>query len=205
MNIPDEFPRARARARARHLPPRRTRRKYLAALLFLAFSLLALERAGLALTPGPDGFHHTGDAVQTASHWPFKVDLFAIGHDMKQLPGEKSRKAVVELATDKRFTLRMLRAVAVERLKKGLRAGYERNGFKDAARIEALLGALTGEELAKGAVVTIAFDREAKRTTLSAPGGSATVEGADFMRATWGIWIGKSDPADMGDRLIADL
>ncbi len=46
----------------------------------------------------------------------------------------------------------------------------------------------------------------AKTTTFwEQNGGSATVAGVDFMKATWSVWFGKIDPPSIGDRLIANL
>jgi hypothetical protein len=169
---------------------------------------LALDVAAIALlpfdaraSPTADGWVRTGEAVQTANHWPFTMDVFAIWHEVKELPATRSRQSMIDLLGDKRFALRMLRDVDADRLRAGLREGYRRNGFDDGARIDRLLAPLSGT-LPKDRVVWIAYDGPAARTRLVVEGGAtATVDGVDFMRATWSIWFGKSKPADLGDAL----
>ena len=52
----------------------------------------------------------------------------------------------------------------------------------------------------------ITYDSAAKTTTFwEQNGGSATVAGVDFMKATWRVWFGNIDPPSIGDRLIANL
>ena len=80
------------------------------------------------------------------------------------------------------------------------------NGVSDAGRIGQFLGAFTGD-LKEGQFVTITYDPGAKATTIHVlgGGGSATIPGADFMKATWSIWFGKIDQPSLGDALISKL
>src|SRR5690349_9178978 len=82
-----------------------------------------------------------------------------------------------------------------------VREAYEMNGYGDAAKIAAFTNALSAKELKEGDAVTIRYDAARKTTTISGPGGSATVAGEDFMRATWSIWFGKIDQPELGDHL----
>ena len=43
------------------------------------------------------------------------------------------------------------------------------------------------------------------RTFWEQNGGTTTVAGIDFMKATWKVWLGNIDPPSLGDRLIANL
>jgi hypothetical protein len=166
---------------------------------------LVLAAPAAAATKGADGYFRTGDAVQTANHWPFTIELFAIWHDVSELPSEKSAKALVELDADKRFSMRMMRDLDTSRLRAGLRDGYTRNGFTDAARVDRLLAALTGT-LAKDSVLWITYDAKTKETRLTTDkGASASVIGVDFMRATWSIWLGKAKPQELSASLSRDL
>jgi hypothetical protein len=176
------------------------------ALLLAATVALSLaSRFAVAAQPGPDGYYRTGSGVQTANHWPITLEVFAIWHECRQLPPTKTRQAVIDLDADKRFTLRMLRDVDADKLRGGLQEGYRRNGYADEARIARFLSALTGT-LPNGKALWITYDPSAKQTRLVVDGGgAATVDGVDFMKATWSIWLGKSKPSDLGDALIREL
>ena len=176
-------------------------------ILLLAFAVVvvAMPIGALAAPPGPDGYFRTGEATQTANHWPFTIDVFSIAHDVKQLPTAKTRQAMIEVEVDKRFVMRMLRDVDADKLRSGLRDGYKRNGYSDSARIDRFLAGLAGT-LPKGKAMWITYDAGAMQTRLVVDGGaSVTVEGVPFMRATWSIWFGKSKPADVGDALVSQL
>ena len=73
---------------------KRTRVLVLLAVVLSTFLGAPLARA---LDKGQDGWFHTGDGirVKTVAFVNFKV--YAIGHDMKELPGDKSKQAVMRL------------------------------------------------------------------------------------------------------------
>ena len=50
--------------------------------------------------------------------------------------------------------------------------------------------------------MTISYDAAKKATTITSPGGSATVGGEDFMKATWSIWFGKIDQKTSATQLL---
>jgi hypothetical protein len=173
------------------------------AALFLALFAAAPARA---LDKGADGYYHTGDGirVKTIAFVNFKV--YAIGHDMKELPPEKSKQAVIDMDTGKRFTWRMMRDVDAAKIQNALKEAFAMNGFSDAGRIGQFIGAFTGD-LKEGQFVTITYDPGAKATTIRVlgGGGSATISGVDFMKATWSIWLGKMDQPSLGDALISKI
>lgn len=175
----------------------------LVAALVLALFVAAPARA---LDKGADGYYHTGDGirVKTVAFVNFKV--YAIGHDMKQLPDTKSKQAVIDLDTGKRFTWRMMRDVDAAKIQGAIKEAFAMNGFSDAGRIGQFVGAFNGD-LKEGQFVTITYDSDAKATTIRVlgGGGSATVPGADFMKATWSIWFGKIDQPSLGDALISKI
>src|SRR5580704_2073285 len=109
--------------------------------------LLALSGAlpALALDKGADGWFHTGDGirVKTVAFVNFKV--YAIGHDMKDLPDAKSKQAVIDLDTTKRFTWRMMRDVEASKIQNALKEAFAQNGFSDAGRIGQFTGAFNGD------------------------------------------------------------
>jgi hypothetical protein len=177
-------------------------------LLVFAALLLALfaSAPARALDKGADGYYHTGDGirVKTIAFVNFKV--YAIGHDMKDLPPAKSKQAVIDMDTGKRFTWRMMRDVDASKIQNAIKEAFAMNGFSDAGRIGQFVGAFTGD-LKEGQFVTITYDPGAKSTTIRVlgGGGSATIPGADFMKATWSIWFGKIDQPSLGDALISKL
>jgi hypothetical protein len=175
------------------------------ALLAVVVGLVFAPRIAAAIDRGPDGYYRTGAATQTANHWPFTMDVFAIWHDVRQPPATKSRQAMIDLDADKRFTMRMLRDLDGDKLRAGLRDGYHRNGFTDDAAIDRFLAALP-PRLSNGAALWIVYDAAAGQTRLVVDGGqSSSISGAAFMRATWSIWFGRSKPADIGDALMRNL
>lgn len=175
-----------------------------AVLTFLWALLVALSLSGAALAQ--QGWIHTGDAVRTKSVGPFTAKVYAIRHDMKARPAEKTRLAVVKADVDKKFTWRMLRDVESDKIHKALREAYQMNGYGDAAKINAFVGAFSGPELKEGSTVVITYSAAAKSTTIWVQGGgSATVPGIDFMYATWNVWFGRIDQPSLSDQLISKL
>ncbi len=170
-------------------------------------TLLALAAVGLMALPASalerdrDGYYHTGDAVRVKKVAFINVKVYAIDHYMKELPPQKSKDAVVNAETDKRFSWRMLRSVGGDKIREALREAFALNGYNDAGKINSFVGAV-GKELKEGDTVTIRYDAARKATTITTPAGSATVPGEDFMKATWRIWFGKIDQSHLGDSLI---
>ncbi|MCK6548895.1 chalcone isomerase family protein [Myxococcota bacterium] len=170
--------------------------------LALAFGTAA---TATALEPGKDGWYHTGKAIRQKSIAMFKADVYEIHHAMKELPPAKTKAAVIAMDTDKKLWWVMLRDVGPEKMQDALRNGYAMNGFTDKAKIEAFAAAFA-TEMKEGAKVTIRYETARKATTIDVEGGGAvTIEGLDFMRATWSVWLGKIDQDDLGDKLISAL
>jgi hypothetical protein len=183
-----------------------TRRLSVALLgLFVAVAALALSGPrAWALDKGADGWYHTGDAVRVKKV-VFNFDVYSIGHDMKDLPSEKSKQNVIDMDTDKRFTWRMLRDVEHEKIQTALTEAFAMNGYGDQSKIGPFVGAFSGD-LKKGQTVTILYSSAAKTVSISVQGGgSATGSGVDFMKGVWSIWFGKIDQPALGDSLISKL
>jgi Chalcone isomerase-like len=173
--------------------------------LVICFAILTSVVNAFALDKGSNGYFHTGDSIRKKSIIIGSVDVYAIGHDMKELPATKSKQAVIDLDTGKRFTWKMLRDVPAEKIQGALREAYAKNGYTDAGKIGQFLGVLN-TELTKDRFVTITYDADKKTTTLQVQGGgSASVAGVDFMKATWSIWFGKIDQPSLGDELISKI
>ncbi len=172
-------------------------------LLFTLLMGLVLTLSSSALA---DGWIHTGDAVRTKSVAFLTVKVYAIRHDMKERPATKSKQAVIDAATDKKFSCVMLRDVDSSKIKNALREAYKLNGFGDAGRIEQFVAAFKQEEVKERQSWVISYNPIAKATTLWVQGGgSSTIAGEDFMKATWSIWFGKIDQPSIGDQLISKL
>ena len=153
-----------------------------------------------------DAMIHTGDAVRTKSVGPFTAKVYAIRHDMKERPAQKSKQAVIDADVDKKFTWTMLRDVDSSKIQKALREAFAMNGFNDQGRINQFVGAFNKEEVKEKSAVVISYNAGAKTTTIWVQnGGTATLQGQDFMKAVWSIWFGKIDQPAMGDQLIAKL
>jgi len=170
----------------------------LVAALLVVVSATALER-------GKDGWFHTGDGVRVKKIAFVSVNVYQVGHDMKELPSAKSKQAVIDADVTKRVVWKMMRDVDPEKIRNALTEGYAMNGFTDSARIGQFLGVLN-RELKEGQFVVITYDADKKATTLQVQnGGSVTVPGADFMKATWSLWFGKIDQPSLGDSLISKI
>jgi hypothetical protein len=169
--------------------------------LFLA---LTLAPNALAIQADGNGWYHTGDAVRQKTVLFVTANVYQIGHDMKCVVA-KSKQAVIDADCDKKFTWKMMRDVGASKIVDAMREAYQKNGYGDAAKINAAMGAFNAE-FKENAYVKITYDSASKTTTFwEQNGGTANVPGLDFMKATWSIWLGKIDPPSIGDRLIANL
>lgn len=172
-------------------------------LLFAVVLGLFVSFASTALA---DGMIHTGSAVRVKSLGLFSANVYAIRHDMKERPAQKSKQAVIDADVDKKFTWTMLRSVDSDKIQKAMKEAFEKNGFNDGGRIGQFVGAFNQPELKEKSAVVISYNAAAKTTTIWVQNGSsATIAGQDFMKAVWSIWFGKIDQPSMGDQLISNL
>ncbi|WP_005036615.1 chalcone isomerase family protein [Holophaga foetida] len=154
---------------------------------------------------GRPGWIHTGEGVREKNLALIHVQAYAISHWVRMRPPAITRFAMIDLEEDKQFTIRMLRDVGVLRMKGMFRDAFALNGYRDQARIETFLAALT-RDLAKDDQITVAYTPQGATTSISLQGcGTATVQGKDFMRATWSIWFGQSDQPALGEALVSKL
>ena len=174
--------------------------------LTLVLALVCLVANAFALERLSNGYYHTGDGVRQKKILFASVDVYAIGHEMKELPPAKTKQAVIDADISKRFIWKMKRDVDAEKIHNALSEAYAMNGYTDQAKIGQFL-AVFQKELKENTIVTITYDADKKATTLAVQGspGSATVPGVDFMKATWRIWFGKIDQPSLGDALINRL
>jgi hypothetical protein len=172
--------------------------------LAFAVSVLSLAPSALALNPDANGWYHTGDAVRQKTVVFITANVYQIGHDMKCVV-PRSKQAVIDADCDKKFTWKMMRDVGNGKINDAMREAYQKNGYGDSGKINQALGAFNAE-FKENAYVKISYDSTAKTTTFwEQNGGTATVAGVDFMKATWKVWLGNIDPPSIGDRLIANL
>jgi hypothetical protein len=182
------------------------------ALLFLSLVavLTVLTSAGSAraIDPGPGGWYFTGSGTRVKKIAFVGVKVYTIRHDMKALPPAKSKQAVLEMDTDKRFTLQMQRDVDAEKIRNAFNEAYDKNAgqYPASAGDRATFLNVLNTELKEGQIITFQYSADKKATTLTAPGGaSATVNGIGFMKATWSIWFGNAEQPDLGDAMISKL
>ncbi len=174
-------------------------------LALVCLALVTLAATAWGLEPDKNGWYFTGSGVRTKSVAFVSVKVYAIRHDMKALPGAKSKQAIIEADVDKKLTFRMLRDVDAEKIVNALKEAYQMNGYSDGGKTGPFLAAMN-KEMKEGTYVTISYSAASKTTSISVSnGGSASAAGADFMKATWSIWFGKIDQPSLGDAMIANL
>ncbi len=180
-----------------------TRRTMLSAALVLVASVAAPP--AYAMEKDSEGYYRTGWGIRKKTVALFKVDVYSIAHYVREAPTQKSKAAMIALATDKKFAWKMLRDVEHDKIVEALRGGYAMNGYQDAEKINKFVSAFSGD-LKKGQVVAIRYVAATKTTSINIAGGPSTsVQGEDFMRGTWSIWFGKIDQPRLGDDLIKEI
>ncbi|HEV8324345.1 MAG TPA: chalcone isomerase family protein [Myxococcota bacterium] len=169
----------------------------------VALAAAAAVPPAWALDRGADGFYHTGSGIRVKTVAFINVNVYEIHHYMKELPPAKTKAAVIDMDVDKKIGFKMLRDVDTDKIKNAFREGYERNGYTNTAKIDKLLSAFSGDEMTEGHWTSIVYSAATKKTTVTVQGGgTATVDGIDFMKGTWSIWLGKFDQPKLGDALI---
>jgi hypothetical protein len=168
--------------------------------LFIALTAMLVS----AVSFGSDWIH-TGTGIRVKTILVVDVNVYQISHFMQQLPATKSKRAVIDMETAKKFECKMLRDLDAEKLKTALKDAYAMNGYTDQSKIGTILNAFRGD-LKEGQKFSIKYDNDKKETTFAVDGqGSITVGGVDFMKATWSIWFGKIDQPRLGDQLISKI
>lgn len=171
-----------------------------------ALFLTALIAVLLSVTSlWADDWKLTGSGVRVKTVAFIDVNVYAISHYMKDLPATKSKQAVIDMDTGKKFVWTMKRDVDKEKIVKALQDAFAMNGYSDAGKIGQFTGAFSAD-LKEKSHVTIVYDADKKNTTVTEDGGgSATIDGVDFMKGVWSIWFGNIDQKTLGDQLISKL
>ena len=185
--------------------PNMNRRKSLSFFLTMIVAALFVTLGTPKDASAQAGWIHTGDAGRTKSVGPFPAKVYSIRHDMKEKVA-KSKPAVIDADVDKKFTWRMLRDVDSKKIQKALQEAFALNGYGDGGKIGQFVAAFNKDEVKEDSAVVITYNAANKTTTIWVQNmGTATVAGADFMKAVWRIWFGKIDQPSMGDQLISKL
>jgi hypothetical protein len=186
--------------------PRRGKHpKRVARLAALALSSLLAASSAFAIERGKNGYYHTGDGIRVKSIAFLKLKIYVIGHDMRELPAAKTKRAVIDADVDKRIAWRMLRDAGGDRLQGILRDSFAKNNYADASKIGAFLAAFRGG-LKENDTVVITYAAASKSTLVQVQGAPpVTLPGIEFMKATWSIWFGNSDDPELGNALISKL
>ncbi len=118
-----------AHSREAHGPARRPRGLF-------TFAAAAPVRA--------DDWALTGTGVRVKTIAFIDIDVYEIGHFMKQTPASRSKQAVIDADVPKKFVWKMLRDVDKEKIHDALTGAFAMNGYKDQAKIKAFVGAFQG-------------------------------------------------------------
>jgi hypothetical protein len=170
--------------------------------LFLSV-LAALFLFGLGAV-ADEGWRETGSGTRVKTVVFVDVNVYRISHFVKGEVADKSKAGVIKADVDKKFVWKMMRDVDKEKVQQTARDAFALNGYTNKANIDKYVGAFS--DLKENAKITITYDSSKKSTTISVGGGgTATIEGVDFMHAVWSVWFGKIDQPKLGDQLIAKL
>jgi hypothetical protein len=176
----------------------------LLALALSVASLCSLGSGAFAQSKDQDGYIATGEGIRYKKVAFINVKVYDITSYVKETPSSKSKEGMISLDADKKLSWKMLRTVDADKIRNALREAYAKNGYADKGKIEQLLGPITGD-LKDGQAVSIRYDAAKKVTTLSVDNRTASVEGAEFMKATWSIWFGNIDQPALSEQLVSKL
>ncbi len=177
------------------------RRRQLPLFLSVLAALFLLGAGAFAA----DDWKITGTGIRVKTVVFVDVNVYQISHFIKGDLAEKTKAAVIAADISKKFEWKMKRDVDHEKVVQTLRDAFAMNGYGDSAKINKFVSAFSAE-LKENSKISIVYDAEKKATTVSVGGGgSATVEGVDFMKGVWSIWFGKIDQPKLGDALISKL
>lgn len=191
------------------LPSYRTAARVLAAVA-LAAALFAFATSAAALAVGKDGYFQTGAGTRKK----MGSNTYNIVHSIKELPGTKTKQALIDADVDKRFTMvflpvpTLLRPIVgsawpKDKITGSLKEAFALNGYADAGKIAKFLAAVT-QDLNDKDTILIQYNAASKVTSITVKnGGKASIEGEDFMKAVWSLWFGKIEQKDLGEALAA--
>jgi len=175
------------------------RRRQLPLFLSILSVLLLVAFSGFA-----EEFRLTGSGTRVKTVVFVDVNVYSISHFVKGEVSDKSKSGIIKADIDKKFEWKFLRDVEKEKVVQAARDAFALNGYSNSANIDKYVGAFA--DMKEGAKVSIVYDSSKKTTTIKVGGGgSATIDGVDFMNAVWSVWFGKIDQPKLGDQLISKL
>src|SRR4051812_17107899 len=130
--------------------------------LFFAVMVAALLGVTGLLAQGE--WTHTGTGIRVKTVAVVDVNVYEIKHFMKQLPPARTRQAVIEMETGKKFAWTMLRDVDQDKIKTALKDAFAMNGYADGPKIGLFISAFKGD-LKEKSHVNIVYDPDKKETT----------------------------------------
>src|ERR1044072_6389609 len=124
-------------------------------LTFLSALLLLLVAATSAFAQTTYTLTGTGIKVKTVAF--VDVNQYSISHYMQQLPATKSKQAVIDLDTNKKFQLTMQRDIPRDEFITSLKNSFALNGYSDSTKIGQFLNAFKSD-LKDKQMVSIVYD-----------------------------------------------
>jgi len=169
--------------------------------LFLSI-LAALFLVGLGAFA--EEWRETGSGTRVKTVVFVDVNVYKISHFVKGEVADKTKAGIIKADVDKKVVWTMLRDVDKEKVQQTARDAFALNGYTNKANIDKYVAAFS--DLKEKAKITVTYDSSKKTTTIVVTGGgTATIEGVEFMQAVWSNWFGKIDQPKLGDQLISKL
>lgn len=165
-------------------------------VIAISFLVLGMEIASQAAS-----FTTTGSAIRVKKVAFVSVNVYAITHQMKDVPATRSAAEFINADTDKRLILKMKRDVEAAKISNAFNEAYALNGYSNTANQNTFSSVLTGD-LKENDTITISYNAATKTTTCNYGGKTSSVAGIDFMKATWSIWFGKIDQPSLTSALV---
>lgn len=165
--------------------------------LALLFALTASAHAGkLEGVTLPDSINVGGQALVLNGmglREKVFIDVYVAG---LYLPAKtKDAKQAIESDVPKRIEMVMMRSVGKEKLADTMRESISKAGSKEAAKNA---GTLAGwmEDVDEGDRIILEYVPGAGTSVKVKGKHKGTIAGVDFMKAVWGIYLGKNPPTD---------
>ncbi|MBK6607228.1 MAG: chalcone isomerase family protein [Leptospiraceae bacterium] len=166
--------------------------------IVLGISLLVL---GMEVSAQAANFTTTGSGIRVKKIAFVSVNVYAITHQMKDVPANRTAAEFINAETDKKFILKMKRDVDSAKIVSAINDAYALNGYSNKANQDSFSSVLTGD-LKENDTITISYNATSKSVTCNYAGKTSTVAGSDFMKATWSIWFGKIDQPALTTALV---
>ena len=172
-------------------------KKMISSIVF-GISLLVL---GMEISAQAVNFTTTGSGIRVKKIAFVSVNVYAITHQMKDVPATRTAAEFISAETDKKLILKMKRDVDSAKIVTAINEAYALNGYSNKANQDSFSSVLTGD-LKENDTITISYNATSKSVTCNYAGKTSSVAGSDFMKATWSIWFGKIDQPALTTALV---